>query len=102
MEIMSTLKDTWWQYAAAAIAIVLAVVVAVNLSEPATGPWWKHFFGTIALGGAPLVLFWWPPFVGASAPGWRTTLDRRSFTCARSNRTLPIESCHPHPCLVRL
>ncbi len=33
------------------LAIVLAVVVAVNLSEPATGPWWKHFFGTIALGG---------------------------------------------------
>jgi hypothetical protein len=56
MVIMSTLKDTWWQYAAAVIAIVLAVVVAVNLSEPATGPWWKHFFGTIALGGAPLVI----------------------------------------------
>jgi MYXO-CTERM domain-containing protein len=56
MEIMSTLKDTWWQYAAAVIAVVLAVVVARNLGEPATGPWWKHFFGTIALGGAPLVI----------------------------------------------
>jgi hypothetical protein len=56
MEIMTTLKETWWQYGAAVIAIVLAVVVAVNLSEPATGPWWKHFFGTIALGGAPLVI----------------------------------------------
>jgi len=53
---VSTLKDTWWQYAAAVIAMVLAVVVARNLGEPATGPWWKHFFGTIALGGAPLVI----------------------------------------------
>lgn len=53
---MSRLKDTWWQYAAAVIAVVLAVGVAMNLSEPATGPWWKHFFGTIALGIAPLVI----------------------------------------------
>jgi hypothetical protein len=41
-----------------------------------TGPWWKHLFGAIALGGAPLmiavgvipgvaalVLFGWPPFL---------------------------------------
>ncbi len=53
---MRTWKATWWQYAAAVIAIVLGVGVAMNLSEPATGPWWKHFFGTIALGVAPLVI----------------------------------------------
>jgi hypothetical protein len=53
---MTTLKETWWLYSAGVIAIVLAVVVVVNLSEPATGPWWKHFFGAIALGGAPLMI----------------------------------------------
>jgi len=53
---MRTLKEAWWQYGAAVIAIVLAAVAARNLGEPATGPWWKHFFGTISLAAAPLVI----------------------------------------------
>jgi hypothetical protein len=56
MEIVGTLKETWWQYAAAVIAMVFAAVAVRNLGEPATGPWWKHTLGTTALVAAPLVI----------------------------------------------
>ena len=54
-----TLKTRWWLFAAALVATVFTMADIWSLAnpEPATGPWYKHFFGTIALLGAPIVTF---------------------------------------------
>jgi hypothetical protein len=55
----ATLTERWWLFAAALVATVFTVADIWSLAnpEPATGPWYKHFFGTIALLGAPIVTF---------------------------------------------
>lgn len=54
--VMDTIKAGWWRVMAALIAIVIAGATIPSIGEPATGPWWKNFFGTAALLTVPLVI----------------------------------------------
>lgn len=53
---MSSWSNAWWRYAAALIAIVLAIAGVDGLFEPASGPWYKWVLGRSALVAAPLVI----------------------------------------------
>ncbi len=53
---MSSFSTAWWRYAAALIAIVLAIVGFDGVFEPASGPWYKWVLGRSAIVAAPLVI----------------------------------------------
>ena len=53
---MFALKTGWWRYAAGLMAAGLLYVDVTSFSEPATGPWWKHFFGSIVMITAPVLI----------------------------------------------
>lgn len=53
---MKTLRSEWWQFAAAAVAIVLAAVGFSGLFDPTSGPWYKWVLGRSVVAAAPLVI----------------------------------------------